>query len=70
MGYGKRAIKLLKDYYEGQFTNIDEDMDNQDNGEFVCIKKSQASTYICNPVHFTFVIGRIEIIFCSSMFSF
>lgn len=35
MGYGKRAIKLLKDYYEGQFTNINEDMDmNEENGKF------------------------------------
>lgn len=36
MGYGKRAIKLLRDYYEGQFTNINEDMDlNDDNGKFL-----------------------------------
>lgn len=35
MGYGKRAIKLLRDYYEGQFTNLDEDMDNEDNGKFL-----------------------------------
>lgn len=36
MGYGKRAIKLLKDYYEGQFTNLNEDMDeNENNGKFL-----------------------------------
>lgn len=36
MGYGKRAIKLLRDYYEGQFTNINEDMDlNDNNGKFL-----------------------------------
>lgn len=26
MGYGKRALKLLKSYYAGQFTKLDEDM--------------------------------------------
>lgn len=27
MGYGKRALKLLKDYYKGKFTPIDEDFE-------------------------------------------
>lgn len=26
MGYGKRALKLLKNYYAGEFTKLDEDI--------------------------------------------
>uniref|UniRef100_A0A1B0D2E7 RNA cytidine acetyltransferase n=1 Tax=Phlebotomus papatasi TaxID=29031 RepID=A0A1B0D2E7_PHLPP len=34
MGYGKRAIKLLKNYYEGKFVSLDEqeEYDEDDNG--------------------------------------
>ncbi|XP_075148996.1 RNA cytidine acetyltransferase l(1)G0020 [Haematobia irritans] len=32
MGYGKRALKLLRDYYAGKFTNLDENSgNNEDN---------------------------------------
>lgn len=31
MGYGKHALKLLKDYYEGKFTSLDETADSDDN---------------------------------------
>lgn len=31
MGYGKRALKLLKNYYAGQFTTLDENIaDNEE----------------------------------------
>lgn len=33
MGYGKRALKLLKSYYAGQFTKLDEDMAEDDDDE-------------------------------------
>lgn len=32
MGYGKRAIQLLKEYYEGKITNIDEEFVSESNG--------------------------------------
>lgn len=35
MGYGKRALKLLRNYYEGKFTSLkenDEEYDEEDNG--------------------------------------
>lgn len=32
MGYGKRALKLLKNYYAGQFASLDED-DSEDEEE-------------------------------------
>lgn len=34
MGYGKRALKLLKNYYAGQFTSLNENVlsDEEDNG--------------------------------------
>lgn len=34
MGYGKRALKLLKNYYAGQFTSLNENdlSDDEDNG--------------------------------------
>lgn len=41
MGYGKRALKLLKNYYAGHFTSIDEEddidgeEDSDDNGSFL-----------------------------------
>lgn len=38
MGYGKRALKLLKSYYSGNFTSLDEDEaeeDSDDNGKSV-----------------------------------
>lgn len=28
MGYGKRALKLLRDYYAGKFTDLDENIDS------------------------------------------
>lgn len=39
MGYGRRALKLLKNYYSGKFTSLDEnedgeDDDSDDNGKF------------------------------------
>lgn len=30
MGYGKRALKLLKNYYAGQFTSLNESALNDD----------------------------------------
>lgn len=34
MGYGKRALKLLKDYYGGKFTDLNENNGlNEDNGK-------------------------------------
>lgn len=30
MGYGKRALKLLKSYYSGQFTKLDENLADDD----------------------------------------
>lgn len=40
MGYGRRALKLLKNYYSGKFTSLDEnedgeDDDSDDNGNFL-----------------------------------
>ncbi len=32
MGYGKRALKLLRDYYEGKITNFEEDLQSSENG--------------------------------------
>lgn len=32
MGYGKRALKLLKNYYAGQFTSLNEDDASDDDG--------------------------------------
>lgn len=36
MGYGKQALKLLKNYYSGNFTKLDETNDHEesDNGKF------------------------------------
>lgn len=38
MGYGKQALKLLKNYYSGNFTKLDEtnddDDEESDNGKF------------------------------------
>lgn len=41
MGYGKRAIQLLKNYYEGKFTSLNENMDQSEdeNGLFHFIDK-------------------------------
>lgn len=33
MGYGKRALKLLKNYYAGQFTKLDENADDDEEQE-------------------------------------
>lgn len=33
MGYGKRALKLLKNYYAGQFTSLNESSLNDDEDE-------------------------------------
>lgn len=36
MGYGKRALKLLKNYYSGNFASLDEDEaeeESDDNGK-------------------------------------
>lgn len=35
MGYGKQALKLLKNYYSGNFTKLDEtnEDDESDNGK-------------------------------------
>lgn len=34
MGYGKRALKLLKNYYAGQFTSLDEnDVDDEEESD-------------------------------------
>lgn len=30
MGYGRRALKLLKNYYSGKFTSLDENEDGED----------------------------------------
>lgn len=37
MGYGKRAIQLLKNYYEGKFTSLNENIDEseEENGLFI-----------------------------------
>lgn len=37
MGYGRRAIALLKDYYEGCFTNVDDKPASNDKGESMLI---------------------------------
>lgn len=34
MGYGKRALKLLKNYYSGQFTSLNENDLSDDEGGF------------------------------------
>lgn len=36
MGYGKQALKLLKNYYSGNFTKLDETNDDEEseNGKF------------------------------------
>lgn len=33
MGYGKKALKLLKNYYEGKFCNIDENYSETDDNQ-------------------------------------
>lgn len=33
MGYGKRALKLLKNYYSGNFTSLDEDGDGEEDSD-------------------------------------
>ena len=33
MGYGKRALKLLKNYYGGKFTLLDENNDAMDDDD-------------------------------------
>lgn len=34
MGYGKRALKLLRNYYAGQFTSLNEnELNNDDDGD-------------------------------------
>lgn len=46
MGYGKRALKLLKNYYAGHFTSIDEEEDidgeeeSDDNGNSLVTQKT------------------------------
>lgn len=33
MGYGKRAIKLLRDYYDGKITNLSSDEESYEKGK-------------------------------------
>lgn len=42
MGYGKQALKLLKNYYSGNFTKLDEtnEDDESDNGKFTLLPQS------------------------------
>lgn len=35
MGYGKRALKLLKDYYEGKTTTLQENADADENRKYI-----------------------------------
>lgn len=36
MGYGKRALRLLRDYYEGKFADLNEDnMEKQGTGKLL-----------------------------------
>lgn len=39
MGYGKQALKLLKNYYSGNFTKLDETNDDEesDNGKAISL---------------------------------
>lgn len=32
MGYGKKALKLLRDYYAGKFTDLSENTNNDGTG--------------------------------------